>query len=100
MILRQPSISRMCKSLSIDTQCLLPLKTDASGGWGFGGVLKSGVCSGGVESLCEAVHHAVETRDKSSLEEDEDEGEAPTISFRKWRLGDQGRTADAALLGI
>ena len=64
-------------------------------------VFSSLVCVAEGWSLCEAVHHAVETRDKSSLEEEEeDEGEAPTISFRKWRLGDQGRTADAALLGI
>ena len=62
-------------------------------------VFSSLVCVVEGWSLCEAVHHAVETRDKSSFEEEEDEGEVPTISFRKWRLGDQRRTADAALLG-
>ena len=62
-------------------------------------VFSSLVCVVEGWSLCEAVTHAVETRDKSSLEE-EDEGEAPAISYRKWRLGDQRKTADAALLGI
>ena len=51
--------------------------------------------------MCQAVAHAVETRERSSFEEEEeaDDGEAPTISYRKWRLGDQKKTADAALLG-
>ena len=55
-------------------------------------------------SLCAAVAHAVETRDRSPLddeeEEEREEGAAPVISYQKWRLGDQGKTADAALLGI
>ena len=52
MTLRQLSISKCVNPyVCIDTQCLLPLKTDASGGRGFGGVLKSGVCGGGVESM-------------------------------------------------
>ena len=50
-------------------------------------------------SLCEAVACAVEMRDMVMEEEEEDEREAPVISYRKWRLGDQRTTADAALLG-
>ena len=69
-----------------------------------GGVLvvfSSLVCVVEGWSVCQAVAHAVETRERSSFEEEEeaDNGKAPTISFRKWRLGDQKKTADAALLG-
>ena len=68
-----------------------------------GGVLvvfSSLVCVVEGWSVCQAVAHAVETRERSSFEEEEaDDGEAPTISYRKWRLGDQKKTADAALLG-
>jgi hypothetical protein len=90
----EPVVKIRCMAPSGDLQNS-PTKTNV------GGVLvvfSSLVCVVEGWSLCEAVHHAVETRDKSSFEEEEDEGEAPTISFRKWRLGDQRRTADAALL--
>ena len=49
-------------------------------------------------SVCEAVGHAVGARDRWEAEEEEVE-EVPVISYRKWRLGDQRGTTDAALLG-
>ena len=57
-------------------------------------VFKSVVCILEGWSLCEAISHAVATR--GQWEEDED---APAVSYQKWRLGEQRKITDVALLG-
>ena len=57
-------------------------------------VFASSVCVLEGRSLCEAVGHAVATRDQWA-----DNEEVPLISCQKWRLGDLRDIADAALLG-